>query len=132
MTSGLYTGLEFIFSDFNVSENVKLKGIKGLISHYKGIHLKYGVEFEVPIGAINETAGFLTYQGHDDMAIELLEYGVALYPNSGVLYGSLAEIYESRSNDDLAKYYYHKAREVSADNLHAYLKYDVLYRALSN
>lgn len=123
---GLDKGLELIFSDFYISEEIALKGYQEILNYYEDISQKYNRMFRLPIGAMNELSGMLYYNQKKDDAIQLLNYGINIYPFSSTLYGTLAEIYQSESQLEMAIKYYNKALMLSSENREDYLKYKML------
>jgi predicted alpha/beta superfamily hydrolase len=126
MQVGLADGLKFILSDFIIPTEKSKKGFKEILDYYSELKTKYNFEFSIPAGAINESSGILYFNDKKDDAIELLKYGIDLYPNSTTLYGSLAEIYKSELDFKLAAEYYQRALELSSKNIQNYLKYKTL------
>ena len=93
-------------------------------------YAKGTVDFEIPVGAINESAGILYYNDKKEDAIRLLNYGVEIHPHSAALYGSLAEIHIAESKPQLAIAYYKKALDLSADNMQDFIKYKTLMKGM--
>ncbi len=131
MAEGAYSGLKYIFSSFFVPHHIKIKGYQAVLEYYDKVKKDYGVDFTIPIGAINETAGFYAQQNKSDDALHLLNYGISKYPESTALYGSLGELHQSLANISLAKKYYKIAMEKSTENISDYLKYEILLKELS-
>lgn len=132
MQTGLDAGLKFIFSDFYIPDEITKKGKDTVIKYYQDLTRIYNFDFTVPKGAINETAGILYYQDKKEDAIELLKYGIELYPQFTPFYGSLADIYKSESKNQLAKELYEKALDVSSGNILDSLKYKTLIKEISH
>ena len=130
MHTGLATGLKYILADFYIPTENCLQGFDAILSYYKAINSKYNIDFEIPVGAINESAGILYYNDKKEDAIKLLNYGVEIHPHSAALYGSLAEIHIAESKPQLAKEYYKKALDLSADNMQDFIKYKTLMKGM--
>lgn len=131
MAKGLDEGLRFIFSNFYIPDNLTLKGHKAIINYYNEISDLYGFNIEIPIGAINESVGILIQNKKNDDAIQLLNYGISIYPYSPTLYGVLGEIHQSASDLKLAKKYFEIAKEKSVDDPNNYLKYEALLNEIN-
>ncbi|KAA3639956.1 MAG: hypothetical protein DWQ02_02805, partial [Bacteroidetes bacterium] len=82
MSVGLYAGLKFIFADFYIPDEVTLKGVEAIKEYYSSLKEVYGFEFDIPMGAINESASILANNDQQSTAIELLLYGTKIHPYS--------------------------------------------------
>lgn len=130
LATGLYAGLEFIFADFYIPQEVIMQGSASILEYYRAIDHKYNFEVQIPEGAINESASFLFHSDKKEDALELLKFGMNLYPHSATLHGSAGEIHQADSSKALAKEHYRIAMELSSNNLADYLKYQTLLHEL--
>lgn len=109
MADGIYRGLQFVFSSFYIPDTVTIQGAREIIDYYLELSDSYGYDVQIPVGAINESAGILFQKEKPDESIKLLEYGMNSYPQSYHLDGSLGEIYEYLGNRGQAAIYYEQA-----------------------
>ena len=126
MAKGIYDGLKFVFADFMLPQPVLDQGYQAIWEYYQNVSQTFRTDFTMPIGAINETAGFLYYQDRKKDAFRLLQSGINLHPYSATLEGSLGELYQAEAKMDLAKAHFKKAMEKSTDSTEDHLKYRAL------
>ena len=131
MAKGIYEGLKFVFSSFYIPEDNVLKGYEDILNYYKVLKDRYGFEVQIPIGAINESAGLLSHHNQAEDALRLLNYGILLHPDSATLYGALGKHYLTVSNIEMAKKYYKMALDKSRENHSKHLKYKALLETLN-
>ena len=129
LSKALYEGLKFVFADFVIPDSAVAKGADGIIKHFEGVDKNYNFDVEIPIGTINEAVVSLIVVGKADEAIKLVQHGVKTHPESAVLYGTLAELYESKSPESALKYY-KTAYEKAFDNKLLFAKYRAMYQKL--
>ena len=90
----LLKGLEFIYSDFQLSMEIALNGLDAILNHYSIIKSKYDYTVDVSEATFNIIGYRLLQNGEVEKAIEVFEYNVKLYPESANVYDSLAEALE--------------------------------------
>lgn len=112
----LYDGLEFIYSDWPLSNETIEKGIKAIKNHYSKISEKYGF-------AVNPTEASINVIGYQHLAkneykkaIEVFEYNVELHPKSANVYDSLGETMEKVGRTDEAIENYRTAVKLGTIN----------------
>ena len=120
----LYDGLEFIYSDWRIPNEVVDKGIKSIKKQYKKLSEKYSYQIEIPEFFINNHGYRLLNQGKINKALELFKYNVQAYPNSANVYDSLGEGYENDKQFEKAldnyKIAVNKGKDISDPNLQIY------------
>lgn len=112
----VYNGLEFIYSDWSVPDEIASKGIDEIKIHYSNLSRKFGYPIDASEVFINRQGYLLMGQGNMKLAIELFEYNVKSYPNSANVYDSLGEGYETNNQLKLALENYKKAVELGEKN----------------
>jgi len=105
----LFNGLRFIFSDWQLPQEVFSKDLAEIDAHYKMLTSKYGFEIKTPENVIN-LLGYRYLQNSDiETAIKVFRENVKRYPGSANVYDSLGEAYENNNQPKLAKENYQKA-----------------------
>ena len=112
----VYNGLEFLYSDWRLPDDIAGKGIDEIKNHYSNLSRKFGYTIDIPEPFINRQGYLLMGQGEIKQAIELFEYNVKMFPNSNNVYDSMGEGYESNGQFKLALKYYKKAVEMGEKN----------------
>lgn len=120
----LLKGLEFIYSDFQLSMETATQGLEAILDHYSQVKSKYDYTVDISEATFN-TIGYTLLQNEEfDKAIEVFEYNVKLYPNSANVYDSLAEALEKTGRIKEAAANYKIAidigREINDLNLNIY------------
>ncbi len=111
-----FYGLKFIFSDWQLSQEVFNKGLTAVDEHYKEISKKYGFEIATPENQIN-LLGYNYLQNKDfDNAIKVFKENVKRYPKSANVYDSLGEAFEKSNKLKEAKKYYEMAYKLGKEN----------------
>lgn len=128
IADGIYRGLRFVFAEFYISDTIVLEGADSIINYYKSINGRYNFHTRIPEGALMESAGILIQEEKSDEAIELLKYGVDLYPNSADIPGTLGEICEYLGQKKKASKYYRMAFQRSLSKSPAAMKYGYLHK----
>jgi len=90
----LLKGLEFIYSDFQLSIETATQGLEAILDHYSQVKSKYDYTVNISEATFNIIGYTLLQNKEFDKAIEVFEYNVKLYPNSANVYDSLAEALE--------------------------------------
>lgn len=105
----LFNGLRFIFSDWQLPQEMYNKDLASIDAHYKMISARYGFEIETPENVIN-LLGYRYLQNNDtETAIKVFRVNIKRYPGSANVYDSLGEAYENNNQLKLAKENYQKA-----------------------
>ncbi len=94
-------------------------------SHFASLSEKYGFNVIPKAGVLFDMAIDLNDAQKPDQSIELTEYLISLYPDSGVYLYYLGRLYQEKGNIDSAKEYYEKSLEINPD-------YDRAKMALQN
>lgn len=130
LSQGFYEGLKFVFADYVIPASAIEKGADGIMKYFEEVDKNYNFDVEIPVGTINEAASGLAGAGKADEAIKLVQHGIKIHPESPVLYGTLAELYESKKDNEKALQYYKTAYEKAGDNKILTLKYKAMYQKL--
>ena len=130
LSEGFYEGLKFVFADYVIPDSAVENGADGIIKYFAEVDKNYNFDVEISVGTINEAVVSLIVAGKADEAIKLVQHGVEIHPNSAVLYGTLAELYESKKESESALKYYKTAFEKAGDNKILTLKYKAMYQKL--
>jgi len=102
-------GLEFIFSDWQLTNDIVMKGVDAIKDHFLNQSQKYGYTSKITEGALN-TIGYQLLQVDEiDKAIEIFEYNTELYPNSANVYDSLGDGLDAKGLKKEALQNYQKA-----------------------
>lgn len=109
----LYDGLEFIYSDWLLPNDIALKGIKSIKKYYQDLYKKYGYKIEASEALLNNLGYQFLTNGHFEKAITIFRNNVELYPNSVNVYDSLGEGLELNKQYKLALKNYKKAVELA-------------------
>jgi predicted alpha/beta superfamily hydrolase len=108
----LFNGLRFIFSGWQLPDELYEKGLKDIDEHYKNVSMKYGFEIKTPENVIN-ILGYRYLQNNEiEKAIEVFRENVKRYPGSANVYDSLGEAYENNGQLTPARENYKKAYEM--------------------
>ncbi len=126
LSQGLYDGLKFVFRDFYIPDSTVSKGIEAIISYYQNLKKTYLFKVNIPIGAINEISAALIQKKNIDKALQLVEYGLGIYPNNTTLLGTMGDICQHQNHSKLAASYYQQAFQQAKDSINVN-KYRVLY-----
>jgi len=105
----LYDGLEFIYSDWRLPNEVAVKGIEAIEKYYEGLHKKYGCLIRISEAFLNNLGYQFMAHGLLEKAIAVFKYNVELYPNSANVYDSLGEGLETNNQFEMALKNYQKA-----------------------
>ncbi len=130
LSKGFYEGVKFIFADYVIPDSIAETGADALVEYFEQVDENYSFDVEIPVGTINEAASGLVGAGKPDEAIKLVLYGIKIHPESPVLYGTLAELYEFKNEPGTALEHYQTAYEKSSGNKILSLKYRTKYQKL--
>ena len=112
----LFSGLRFIFSEWQLPNDIFSKGLKEMDKHYQYISDKFGYKVETPEVFINQLGYNYLQSENIDAAIEVFSENVKRFPKSANVYDSLGEAYENSGQLDLARENYKKAVELGKVN----------------
>lgn len=112
----LYDGLEFIYSDWRLTNEILMKGMDAVKKHYSNLSDKYGYDVNPTEGAINALGYQHLGKKEYELAITVFKYNVELYPKSANVYDSLGEIMEKAGKTDEAIENYKTAVEIGTKN----------------
>lgn len=130
LSQGLYAGLKYIFSSFQVPEDIILEGTQAIKAYFAQLNQAYAFELEIPVGIFTESASVLEQHQQLEEAIKLLHLGLETYPESPSLAGSLGELYEQKEMYPEAMDFYQKAMDLSKRNQILLFKYQTLYQQI--
>jgi len=105
----VFSGLKFIFSGWQLPEELLQGDLEGIDKHYKQISLRYGIELETPEPVINALGYRYLQDGDFEKAIAIFKTNVKRYPGSANVYDSLGEALENNGNSEEAAQNYQKA-----------------------
>ncbi|MBN2009060.1 alpha/beta hydrolase [candidate division KSB1 bacterium] len=107
----VYDGLSFIYSDWQVSNDVVEKGLDAIKAHFARLSKKYGYEQKPSEVFINAQGYRLMGNNNMKLALELFHWNVKNYPESANVYDSLGEALEQNEQYDEALKNYNVAVE---------------------
>ena len=111
----LYDGLEFIYSDWPLTEEMAMNGVEAISSHYSHVSDKYGYPVQIGEAAANMLGYQMIQNDELEKAIELFKYNAKLYPTSANVYDSLGDAIERTGNDEAAADNYKKAVKIGSE-----------------
>jgi len=115
---GMFKGLRFIFSDWQMPPKLYNQGLAAIDEHFKNLSHKYGYKVVTPENIIN-TLGYVHLQKQEvEKAIGFLEENTKRYPYSANVYDSLGEAYEINDQMKEAKKNYKKAHQLGEEQNH--------------
>ena len=112
-------GLEVLYKDWEVQEDVLARGVEALQEHFKKLSKKFGYEIPVAESAYNRLGYKLMNEENLKEAIEIFKLNVKLYPGSWNVYDSLGEAYMKSGHKELAIKNYKKSLELNPLNHNA-------------
>ncbi|MDB4581589.1 alpha/beta hydrolase-fold protein [Draconibacterium sp.] len=116
---GMFKGLRFIFSDWQMPRETYNKGLVAIDKHFKNLSHKYGYNVSAPENIIN-MLGYNYMQNEEwDKAIEVFKENTRRYAYSANVYDSLGEAYESNHQLKEAQKNYQKAYDLGKEQNHA-------------
>jgi predicted alpha/beta superfamily hydrolase len=120
----IYDGLEFIYSNWRVTDDLLAKGIDTVDEHYKMLSDKFGYEIDIPEFLLNQLGYRYLNQNLIKEAIKIFKRNIKNYPNSANVYDSMGDAYFAADQFDNAKKNYSLAvqigKESSDPNLQIY------------
>ncbi len=84
-------GLSYIFSDWQLTNNIAMEGIVAIKAHFQNRQNKYGFTTPITEATLNIIGYQLLQADENKKAIEVFEYNVELYPKSANVYDSLGD-----------------------------------------
>lgn len=112
----VYAGLEFVFDNWRLTQDVADKGLDAILAHYKAISTEYGYPVKPPEAIMNNIGYRFVGQKQYKEAIAVLKYNVESYPESANVYDSLGEALEAAGKLREALIQYGKAIELAKKN----------------
>jgi len=82
LATGLYLGLETVYSDWALPLDVGIAGPEAVRDYYTRLGSDYGFAPGIPERPVAETAHGMLYGGHPETALELFEMNAAEHPES--------------------------------------------------
>lgn len=110
----LYDGLEFVYSDWSLTDEIAMSGVDAITNHYSHLSNKYGYPIQIAEVTMNQIGYRLMQNDELEKAIEVFKYNVKLYPNSANVYDSLGDATENAENTKAAADYYRTAVKFGA------------------
>ncbi|MFC1565828.1 alpha/beta hydrolase-fold protein [Candidatus Neomarinimicrobiota bacterium] len=84
-------GLGYIFSDWQLTNDIAMKGVDAIKNHFLNRSKKYGFTSQITENALNTIGYQLLQSDQNEKAIEVFKYAVDLYPKSANAYDSLGD-----------------------------------------
>jgi len=102
-------GLGYIFSDWQLTNEIAMNGVDSIKEHFLNRNKKYGFTSQITEVTLN-TIGYQLLQAEEIVkSIEVFKYSVELYPNSANVYDSLGDAYDAQGKKKKALKNYKKA-----------------------
>ncbi|NHZ86361.1 MAG: hypothetical protein GWP19_10835 [Planctomycetia bacterium] len=102
-------GLGFIFSDWQLTNDIAMKGVNAIKKHFLNRSNKYGFTTQITELTLNAIGYQLLQAGKTKKAIDVFKYNVELYPNSANVYDSLGDGFDKIGKKKKALDNYKKA-----------------------
>ena len=102
-------GLEFIFFDWQLTNDIAMQGVNTIKAHFQNRQNKYGFTTQITEATLNVIGYQLLQADENKKAIEVFEYNVELYPNSANVYDSLGDGFDKIGKKKKALKNYKKA-----------------------
>ena len=113
----LYDALKFIFADWDIPGRGVFETVisyEDVVRHYQRLSEKYGFNIPIPESRLRDIALEDTLSWKDvDVAVQVLEQAVRLYPKSSRCYGMLADAYVIKGDKESAIKNYQKVLELN-------------------
>lgn len=91
-------GLQAIFSDWNAVPEIDIMPLSNLIKFYEDKAKEFGYAFPLSAHQYNVYGLKATYEDKPAWGVEILEKGTETFPNSEILWDSLATAYSLNKN----------------------------------
>ena len=114
----IYDGLEFIYSDWRITNDQLTDGIDAIDEHYANLSEHFGYEIKIPEFLLNQLGYRYLNQKSFNEAISVFLRNIENYPNSPNVYDSMGDAFVAAGQYENARKNYAKAIErgtVSAD-----------------
>jgi tetratricopeptide (TPR) repeat protein len=111
----MYDGLEFIYSDWRLPNDVIIEGAESIKKHYSKISNKYGYPIQISEAALNVIGYRFLNNGEIEKAIKVFKYNIELYPESANVYDSYGEALEKAGKKEDAFNNYKVAVEMGTE-----------------
>lgn len=95
---GMAKGLQAIFSDWNAVPEIDIMPLSNLIKFYEDKAKEFGYAFPLSAHQHNVYGLKATYEDKPAWGVEILEKGTETFPNSEILWDSLATAYSLNKN----------------------------------
>ncbi|UCE67564.1 MAG: hypothetical protein JSU85_06005 [Candidatus Zixiibacteriota bacterium] len=120
----IYDGLEMLYKDWAVSNEVAAAGLESVLNHYKNLSESFGYKISVSEGFLNNLGyQFLNIRDLEE-SLKIFAHNINLYPNSANVYDSYGEALERDSQLEKAlenyQIAYNKGKENSDPNENIY------------
>ncbi len=102
-------GLRFIFSDWQLTNDIAMGGVDAIKEHNQNRVKKYGFTTELAEARLNAIGYQLLQGGNTRKAIDIFKYNVELHPYSANVYDSLGDAYDAHGKKKKALENYKKA-----------------------
>lgn len=112
-------GLEFIFNDWPMPQNLFGKGLNAIVEYYDLLSKKYMQKIDPPENTINRLGYKELNQGNLKEALQIFQYNIDLYPGSANVYDSMGEACLKAGDSAQALRNYKKALELNPENANA-------------
>ena len=112
---------ESIFSDWELTPEVFLKGLKNIDKHYSSLSKQFDFEITTPEAVINILGYTHLNKGDNKKAVEIFQENVKRYPMSANVYDSLGDAFEKSGDNELALANYKIAVELGKKSSHQFL-----------
>jgi len=89
-------GLGFIFSDWQLTNDIAMQGVKAIKAHFQNRQEKYGFTIQISEATLNIIGYQLLQASENKKAIDVFNYNVELNPNSANVYDSLGDAYDGQ------------------------------------
>jgi len=106
-------GLGFIFSDWQLTNDIAMNSVDAIKEHFQNRVKKYGFTTELAEVTLNAIGYRLLQGGKTRKAIDIFKYNVELYPNSANVYDSLGDAYDTHGKKNKALNNYMKAVSIA-------------------
>ena len=102
-------GLGYIFSDWQLTNEIAMNGVDAIKLHFLNRSKKYGFTSQITEVILN-TIGYQLLQAEEiEKSIEVFKYNIELYPNSANVYDSLGDAFDAQGKKKKALKNYKKA-----------------------
>jgi hypothetical protein len=112
----IYYGLETVFSDWELPDNVFEEGLEAIKGFYESLSRKYDFEIHASMQTLNLLGFNLLQEKKFEEAIEVFKYCISVYPDFWMAYHNLAYCYQHTGERELAIKNYEKTLQLNPDN----------------